>query len=151
MISVCEYILVITAFEALTATVGFIQFDDSTLLPAWVSAEEAMAASRRAAEEHRARLERESMRQRVLAETEGRIKEQRENEDVFKRQVFHPLASNDVSRSQTDVYRWHRAPRSSARTRFRTSTPSSLTWAQGWRRFWPSRGASPSPWAASRR
>ncbi|CAE7249335.1 atad3 [Symbiodinium sp. KB8] len=42
---------------------------------------------RRRTDEHRAALERENMKARALAEAEGRIKEQRENEDVFARQI----------------------------------------------------------------
>lgn len=50
-------------------------------------AEEDIQAERRRTEEHRAKLERENMRARAVAEAEGRIKEQRENEDVFARQL----------------------------------------------------------------
>ncbi|CAE7890514.1 atad3 [Symbiodinium sp. KB8] len=41
----------------------------------------------RKTEEHRAMLERENMRARAIAEAEGRIKEQRENEDLFTRRL----------------------------------------------------------------
>jgi ATPase family AAA domain-containing protein 3A/B len=42
---------------------------------------------RRRTDEHRAMLERENMRARAIAEAEGRIREQRENEDIFARQI----------------------------------------------------------------
>ena len=44
-------------------------------------------AERRKTDEHRAALEREHMKARAMAEADGRIKEQRENEDLFLRQV----------------------------------------------------------------
>ena len=50
-----------------------------------VPAEEELQAVRRKTDEHRAQLEREGMRVRALAEAEGRIKEQRVNEDVIAR------------------------------------------------------------------
>lgn len=49
--------------------------------------EEEIQAQRRRTDEHRAQLERENMKARALAEAEGRIKEQRQNEDVFNRQI----------------------------------------------------------------
>ena len=42
---------------------------------------------RRRTDERRAALERENMKARALAEAEGRIKEQRANEDIFARQI----------------------------------------------------------------
>lgn len=50
-----------------------------------MTAEEEIQAERRRSEEHRARLERENMKARALAEAEGRIREQRENEDLHSR------------------------------------------------------------------
>ncbi len=50
-------------------------------------AEEEIQAEKRRSDEHRARLERDNMKARALAEAEGRIKEQRENEDLFLRQL----------------------------------------------------------------
>jgi ATPase family AAA domain-containing protein 3A/B len=50
-------------------------------------AEEEIQNERRRTEEHRAKLERENMRARAVAEAEGRIKEQRENEEIHQRQL----------------------------------------------------------------
>lgn len=41
----------------------------------------------RKTEEHRAMLERENMKARAIAEAEGRVREQRENEDLFNRRI----------------------------------------------------------------
>lgn len=49
--------------------------------------EEQIQEERRRTDEHRAKLERENMRARAVAEAEGRIREQRENEDLFNRRV----------------------------------------------------------------
>ena len=51
------------------------------------AAEDDIQTERRRTDEHRARLERENMKARALAEADGRIKEQRDNEDVFARQT----------------------------------------------------------------
>lgn len=51
-------------------------------------AEEEIQAERRRADEHRAKLEQETIRVRALAEAEGRAKEQRANEDVHSRQLL---------------------------------------------------------------
>lgn len=50
--------------------------------------DEKIQEERRKTDEFRARLERENMKARAIAEAEGRIREQRENEDVFKRQAI---------------------------------------------------------------
>lgn len=49
--------------------------------------EEEIQAERRRTDEHRAKLERENMRARALADAEGRIRVERENEDVHARQT----------------------------------------------------------------
>jgi ATPase family AAA domain-containing protein 3A/B len=49
--------------------------------------EQEIQEERRRTDEHRAALERQNLRERALAEAEGRIKEQRENEDVIARQI----------------------------------------------------------------
>lgn len=49
--------------------------------------EQEIQEQRRRTDEYRAKLERENMKARALAEAEGRIREQRENEDVFARQI----------------------------------------------------------------
>ncbi|CAD7704763.1 unnamed protein product [Ostreobium quekettii] len=50
--------------------------------------EQQIQAERRAAEQYKAELEKEIQRDRALAEAEGRIKEQRANEDVIRRQTI---------------------------------------------------------------
>ena len=47
--------------------------------------EQQIQAERRAADQHKADLEKQVQREKALAEAEGRIKEQRENEDVNRR------------------------------------------------------------------
>lgn len=49
--------------------------------------ESQILAQRRAEEENRARIERESMRAKAIAEAEGRIKEGRENRDIQLEQL----------------------------------------------------------------
>lgn len=50
--------------------------------------EQQIQAERRAAEQHRAEVEKQIQRAKALAEAEGRIKEQRENEDVNRRTMM---------------------------------------------------------------
>lgn len=50
---------------------------------------EQIEAERRATEKYKADLEGKVQRERALAEAEGRIRENRENEDVNRRLVFH--------------------------------------------------------------
>lgn len=49
--------------------------------------EQEIQEERRRTDERRAALERENMKARALAEAEGRIREQRENEEIFARQI----------------------------------------------------------------
>jgi ATPase family AAA domain-containing protein 3A/B len=51
------------------------------------AAEEEIQEQRRRTDEHRAKLERENMQARAIAEAEGRIREQRENQDLFLQQI----------------------------------------------------------------
>lgn len=60
--------------------------------------EEEILAQRRKSDEHRAALERQNMEARALAEAEGRIREKRENEDVFLRQI---AAKGEEARKHT--------------------------------------------------
>lgn len=64
-------------------------------------AEEEVQAVRRKAEEHRAQLDRESMRVRALAEAEGRIREQRTNEDVLARAALLRLEQERRTRLES--------------------------------------------------
>eukprot|EP00899_Mesostigma_viride_P002940 jgi/Mesvir1/12647/Mv02202-RA.2 len=50
--------------------------------------EERIQAERRQTDEHRAQLERETLRVKALAEAEGRVLENRQNEDVNRRQLL---------------------------------------------------------------
>ncbi len=70
-------------------------------------AEEEIQAEKRRSDEHRARLERENMKARALADAEGRIKEQRENEDLFLRQLSARAKEERATRleSITAVFR----------------------------------------------
>ena len=84
---------------------------------------EQIEAERRATEQYKANLDKEVQAARALAEAEGRIKENRANEDINRRRVVSALIVPVVSSSQhrhnlsSVVHVWESTPARTPRSR----------------------------------
>ena len=67
---------------------------------------EQIEAERRATEQYKANLDKEVQAARALAEAEGRIKENRANEDINRRRAFQPYGSLCIRPTASSSHHW---------------------------------------------